>query len=84
MLKSFAPCADPQASHPAEVIPASRPGKRGLMVRTLPAAALAALDEERRPLYESVAALVVDVDTLTPEQVADRVVDGLGLSRVVS
>ncbi len=49
-----------------------------------PAAALAALDEERRPLYESVAALVVDVDTLTPEQVADRVVDGLGLSRVVS
>jgi hypothetical protein len=42
------------------------------------------LDEERRPLYESVAALVVDVDTLTPEQVADRVVDGLGLSRVVS
>ncbi|MGO9028540.1 MAG: shikimate kinase [Acidimicrobiales bacterium] len=49
-----------------------------------PVAALAALDEERRPLYESVAALVVDVDTLTPEQVADRVVDGLGLSRVVS
>ncbi len=49
-----------------------------------PAAAQAALDEERRPLYESVAALVVDVDTLTPEQVADRVVDGLGLSRVVS
>lgn len=40
-----------------------------------PAGALVALDEVRRPLYAEVASGVVDVDRLTPDQVADRVVE---------
>jgi len=44
-----------------------------------PAAALATLYEVRRPLYESVAAAVVDVDELSPDQVADRVLAAAGL-----
>jgi shikimate kinase len=39
-----------------------------------PAAALARIDDERRVLYEEVAAAVVDVDALTPGAVADRVI----------
>jgi shikimate kinase len=38
-----------------------------------PARALAGLDEVRRPLYASVAAVTVDVDDLSPLQVVDRV-----------
>jgi hypothetical protein len=33
----------------------------------------------RRPFYQSVAEMVVDVDALTPDQVVDRVLDTTGL-----
>jgi shikimate kinase len=36
-----------------------------------------ALLDERAPVYESVAAVVVDTDGRTPEQVADAVVEAL-------
>lgn len=42
---------------------------------------LKALLDERTPVYESVAAAVVDTDGLTPDQVADAVcaaLDGAG------
>jgi shikimate kinase len=42
-----------------------------------PQAALTKLDEERRPFYEELADVVVDVDRLTPEQAADAVVGAL-------
>jgi len=45
-----------------------------------PAAALAELDEVRRPLYASVAAVTVDVDDLSPRQVVDRVLGDRRLS----
>ncbi|MGH9080076.1 MAG: shikimate kinase [Acidimicrobiales bacterium] len=38
-----------------------------------PSAVLSGLDGERRELYASVAAVTVDVDDLTPQQVVDRV-----------
>ncbi len=38
-----------------------------------PAARLAELDRVRRPLYEEIASLVVDVDDLSPDQVVDRI-----------
>jgi shikimate kinase len=44
-----------------------------------PVESLAALDEIRRPLYASVAHLVVDVDDLTPEDVVERVLARSGL-----
>ena len=43
-----------------------------------PAAALVDLYEVRRPLYESVASVVVDVDGLSPHQVVDRVLAEAG------
>jgi shikimate kinase len=46
-----------------------------------PASALAALDEVRRPLYESVASLVVDVDACTPDEVVEQILAGTGLAR---
>jgi shikimate kinase len=45
-----------------------------------PAAALMTLYEVRRPLYESVASLAVDVDALTPEEVVERILVGTGFS----
>lgn len=39
-----------------------------------PAAALTRIEAERRALYEEVAAVVIDVDELSPAAVADRVV----------
>ncbi len=45
-----------------------------------PAAALARLDAERRPLYQEVASGVVDVDGAGPDAVADRVLEVAGLS----
>ena len=39
-----------------------------------PAAALARIDAERRALYEAVATVVIDVDGLRPDEVADQVV----------
>jgi shikimate kinase len=45
-----------------------------------PASSLAALYEVRRPLYDSVAALAVDVDDLTPDEVVDRILVGTGLA----
>jgi shikimate kinase len=44
-----------------------------------PAAALVTLDRVRRPLYESVADLVVDVDHLATDEVVERVLAGTGL-----
>ncbi len=44
-----------------------------------PAAALASLYEVRRPLYASVADVVVDVDDLAPAEVVDRVLTETGL-----
>lgn len=43
-----------------------------------PLAALTALDAVRRPLYEAVADLTIDVDDLSPDEVATRIVDALG------
>ena len=45
-----------------------------------PGTALAELYEVRRPLYESVAAQTVDVDDLSPGQVADHVLAATGLA----
>jgi shikimate kinase len=45
-----------------------------------PAAALRELYEVRRPLYDSVASLAVDVDGLTPDEVAERILVGTGLA----
>jgi shikimate kinase len=42
-----------------------------------PAAAMARLYAERRPLYEGLADLVVDVDQLSPTEVVDRIEAGL-------
>ena len=44
-----------------------------------PAAAIARLDAERRPFYEGLADVVVDVDGLEPDDVADRIAAELGL-----
>lgn len=44
-----------------------------------PRAALHQLLEQRRPLYEQVARLVVITDERTPDEVADQVLTGLGL-----
>lgn len=44
-----------------------------------PASALAELDRVRRPLYQEVADVVVDVDRLDPMEVADAVLDRTGL-----
>jgi shikimate kinase len=43
-----------------------------------PATALADLYEVRRPLYQSVASLVVDVDALAPEDVVEQILAGTG------
>jgi len=43
-----------------------------------PAAALARIEAQRRGLYQEVASVVIDVDTLAPTAVADRVVRDLG------
>ncbi len=45
-----------------------------------PAGRIVELDEVRRPLYETVATAVVDVDRLSPEVVADRVLEAAGLT----
>jgi shikimate kinase len=44
-----------------------------------PGAALRALDAVRRPLYAEVADETIDVDHLGPDQVAARIVDGVGV-----
>jgi shikimate kinase len=46
-----------------------------------PAGALARLYEERAPHYAEVADAVVDVDDLTPDEVADRVLAAAGLGQ---
>ena len=43
------------------------------LLGTDPAAALARLYEERRPLYEELADIVVDVEHLTPEEVVEEI-----------
>jgi len=43
-----------------------------------PAGTLARLDHERRDVYAEVSDLVVDVDDLVPDAVADRVLDAVG------
>jgi shikimate kinase len=45
-----------------------------------PAAALVRLAEERRPFYEEVATVAVDVDQLRPDQVVDAILDHLASS----
>ncbi len=49
-----------------------------------PAAALRTLDAVRRPLYAEVADVVVDVDGLSPTEVADRIVSAQTLGHGVS
>jgi shikimate kinase len=44
-----------------------------------PWARLVELSDERRPLYETIADLVVDTDGLSAEEVADAVVSAVGL-----
>lgn len=46
-----------------------------------PAAALARLEAERRPLYAELADAVVDVDDLGPAEVAERVLAAAGVDR---
>jgi shikimate kinase len=46
-----------------------------------PAGALQALDAVRRPLYEEVADVVVDVDELDPATVVDRILAGTAFAR---
>jgi shikimate kinase len=45
-----------------------------------PASALAELYEVRRPLYESVASVVVDVDACTPDEAVEQILAGTGLA----
>jgi shikimate kinase len=45
-----------------------------------PLTVLRSLDEQRRPLYEEVADLVVDVDDLPPDRVAELVLEMMGLA----
>jgi shikimate kinase len=45
-----------------------------------PVESLRSLDQIRRPLYASIAHLVIDVDELTPEDVVERVLAGAGLA----
>jgi shikimate kinase len=45
-----------------------------------PWARLEQLNDERRPLYETIADVVVDTDGLSAEEVADAVVSAVGLS----
>ncbi len=45
-----------------------------------PAGAMVRLSAERAPYYEELAELVVDVDELTPEVVAEHILSGLGLA----
>jgi shikimate kinase len=40
---------------------------------------LAARDRERDEVYRSLATLTVDVDDLSPEEVVDRIIDGVGV-----
>lgn len=55
-------------------------GRGRPLLGSRPASALADLDAVRRPLYESVAEVVVDVDALTPDEVVDRVLAATGLT----
>jgi shikimate kinase len=43
-----------------------------------PGRALAALYEQRRPLYEELADVVVDVDRLTPDEAVEQILERLG------
>jgi shikimate kinase len=43
-----------------------------------PLTALSALEAVRRPLYDEVADLTIDVDVLSPDETATRIVDALG------
>lgn len=43
-----------------------------------PAAALARLDDQRRALYAGLADVVVDVESLSPEQVVEKIIGSLG------
>jgi shikimate kinase len=45
-----------------------------------PVESLTALDRIRRPLYASIAHLVIDVDELTPGEVVERLLAGAGLA----
>jgi shikimate kinase len=45
-----------------------------------PAANIARLDAERRPIYTELAGVVVDVDELSPPEVVDRIVSAAGLA----
>jgi shikimate kinase len=47
-----------------------------------PAAALARLYEQRRPLYHEVADVVIDVDGLDPADVVDRIIDALAAAGI--
>ena len=44
-----------------------------------PGAALRALDAVRRPLYAEVAYETIDVDDLRPDEVAARIIEGVGV-----
>ena len=46
-----------------------------------PAGALTRLEAERRAIYETLAQVVVDVDDLNPDAVADRIIVELGLCK---
>jgi shikimate kinase len=49
-----------------------------------PVESLRSLDQVRRPLYASIAHLVIDVDDLAPEAVVQRVLAGAGLQAAVN
>jgi shikimate kinase len=50
------------------------------MLKMNPRATLRHLLDQRRPLYEEVASVVVRTDTLTPDEVADEVTGALGIA----
>jgi shikimate kinase len=64
---------------PSEVL-ATRVGAGGdhrPLLGTDPDANLRRLDDERRPIYQDVADVVIDVAELTPDQAADRIIERL-------
>ncbi len=52
---------------------------RPLLKTANPMERIRALQDKRNAIYESVADLVVDTDDLTPDEIADQIIDKLGL-----
>ena len=62
-------------ARPASLAERVGPGEGRPLLEGDPAGALARLDAVRRPLYDELADLVVDVDDLAPDEVVDRILE---------